>query len=241
VCRYGFAPVTNEHGLVNGGLEGTQPDLIAEPRKLSVSCSRYHLLAIAIPDNSPIAVGECRFHRMIAFIGHVVFRDRSIDRLGGPTKTMRHSSPWRSFDSAPASSAEYMELSRRPGRRIIVMAIGLFNSAARRFPVVAIVVAYGGMGHHHHHQLSVLGVPSGGSLHLAPPMDQPPVGHVSTCRSSRVARSVVMVVGEKINAKLPWALAAVLARRFQRRRLLANHVCNSWHRERRLPICACTG
>ena len=120
---------------------------------------------------------------------------------------------------APASSAEYMELVAATAvvAGLIVMAIGLFKlgwlADFLSLPIVVGFMAGIGVIIITHQLPRVLGVPSGGESFISRlQWISHQFGHVSTWSVVlALGTLVVMVVGEKINAKLPWALAAVLA------------------------------
>jgi SulP family sulfate permease len=100
---------------------------------------------------------------------------------------------------------------------LIVMAIGLLKlgwlADFLSLPIVAGFMAGIGVIIITHQLPRVLGVPSGGESFLSRlQWISHQFGHVSTWSVViALGTLVVMVVGEKINAKLPWALAGVLA------------------------------
>jgi len=120
---------------------------------------------------------------------------------------------------APASSPEYMELVAATAvvAGLIVMLIGLLKlgwlADFLSLPIVAGFMAGIGVIIIIHQLPRVLGVPSGGESFISRlQWISHQFGHVSTWAIIiSVGTLVVMVVGEKLNAKLPWALAAVFA------------------------------
>ena len=100
---------------------------------------------------------------------------------------------------------------------LIVMAIGLLKlgwlADFLSLPIVVGFMAGIGVIIITHQLPRVLGVPSGGESFISRlQWISHQFGHVSTWSIVlAVGTLVVMVVGEKLNAKLPWALAAVLA------------------------------
>jgi MFS superfamily sulfate permease-like transporter len=120
---------------------------------------------------------------------------------------------------APASSAQYMELVAATAlvAGIIVMGIGLLKlgwlADFLSLPIVAGFMAGIGVIIITHQLPRVLGVPSGGESFISRlQWIGHQFGHLSTWSIViALGTLVVMVFGEKLNAKLPWALAGVLA------------------------------
>jgi SulP family sulfate permease len=182
------------------------------------------LLAIAIPEQLATSqlAGVPAFTAMIAFITATlvffVIGSNPIVSVGADS-TIAPLFAVALLRLAPASSPQYMELVAATAvvAGLIVMLIGLLKLGwLADFLSLPIVVGFmGGIGVIIiTHQLPrVLGVPSGGESFLSRlQWLSHQFGHVSTWSVViAVGTLVVMVLGEKINAKLPWALAAVLA------------------------------
>src|SRR5580692_3231458 len=182
------------------------------------------LLAIAIPEQLATSqlAGVPAFTAMIAFITAtlVFFAIGSNPIVSvGADSTIAPLFAVALLRLAPASSAEYMELVAATAvvAGIIVMGIGLLKLGwLADFLSLPIVVGFlGGIGVIIiTHQLPrVLGVPSGGESFISRlQWISHQFGHVSKWSIViALGTLVVMVVGEQLNAKLPWALAGVLA------------------------------
>src|SRR5580704_18121857 len=182
------------------------------------------LLAIAIPEQLATSqlAGVPAFTAMIAFItASLVFffiGSNPIVSVGADS-TIAPLFAVALLRLAPASSPEYMELVAATAvvAGIIVMLIGLLKlgwlADFLSLPIVAGFMAGIGVIIITHQLPRVLGVPFGGESFISRlQWISHQFGHVSTWSIIiAVGTLVVMVVGEKINAKLPWALAAVLA------------------------------
>jgi MFS superfamily sulfate permease-like transporter len=182
------------------------------------------LLAIAIPEQLATSqlAGVPAFTAMIAFITaslvFFVIGSNPIVSVGADS-TIAPLFAVALLRLAPASSPEYMELVAATAvvAGIIVMGIGLLKlgwlADFLSLPIVAGFMAGIGVIIITHQLPRVLGVPSGGESFISRlQWISHQFGHVSTWSIIiAVGTLVVMVVGEKINAKLPWALAAVLA------------------------------
>jgi len=182
------------------------------------------LLAIAIPEQLATSqlAGVPAFTAMIAFITaslvFFVIGSNPIVSVGADS-TIAPLFAVALLRLAPASSAQYMELVAATAvvAGIIVMGIGLLKlgwlADFLSLPIVAGFMAGIGVIIITHQLPRVLGVPSGGESFISRlQWISHQFGHVSTWSIIiAVGTLVVMVVGEKINAKLPWALAAVLA------------------------------
>ena len=182
------------------------------------------LLAIAIPEQLATSqlAGVPAFTAMIAFITAtlVFFAIGSNPIVSvGADSTIAPLFAVALLRLAPASSPQYMELVAATAvvAGVIVMLIGLLKLGwLADFLSLPIVVGFmGGIGVIIiTHQLPrVLGVPSGGESFISRlQWLSHQFGHVSTWSIViAVGTLVVMVAGEQLNAKLPWALAAVLA------------------------------
>jgi sulfate permease, SulP family len=182
------------------------------------------LLAIAIPEQLATSqlAGVPAFTAMIAFITAtlVFFAIGSNPIVSvGADSTIAPLFAVALLRLAPASSPEYMELVAATAvvAGLIVMIIGLLKlgwlADFLSLPIVAGFMAGIGVIIITHQLPRVLGVPSGGESFISRlQWISHQFGHVSTWSIIiAVGTLVVMVVGEKINAKLPWALAAVLA------------------------------
>jgi len=181
------------------------------------------LLAIAIPEQLATSqlAGVPAFTALIAFIAAslVFFAIGSNPIVSvGADSTIAPLFAVALLRLAPASSAEYMELVAATAvvAGLIVMIIGLLKLGwLADFLSLPIVVGFlGGIGVIIiTHQLPrVLGVASGGeSFVQRVQWISHQFGHVSVWSVVlALGTLVVMVVGEKLNAKLPWALGAVL-------------------------------
>src|SRR5580692_3466700 len=182
------------------------------------------LLAIAIPEQLATSqlAGVPAFTAMIAFITAtlVFFAIGSNPIVSvGADSTITTLFAVALLRLAPASSPEYMELVAATAvvAGIIVMLIGLLKlgwlADFLSLPIVAGFMAGIGVIIITHQLPRVLGVPSGGESFISRlQWISHQFDHVSTWSIIiAVGTLVVMVVGEKINAKLPWALAGVLA------------------------------
>ena len=182
------------------------------------------LLAIAIPEQLATSqlAGVPAFTAMIAFItaSLVFFAIGSNPIVSvGADSTIAPLFAVALLRLAPASSPEYMELVAATAvvAGLIVMLIGLLRlgwlADFLSLPIVAGFMAGIGVIIITHQLPRVLGVPSGGeSFTSRLQWISHQFGHVSTWSIViALGTLAVMVVGEKINAKLPWALAAVLA------------------------------
>ena len=181
------------------------------------------LLAIAIPEQLATSqlAGVPAFTAMIAFITaslvFFVIGSNPIVSVGADS-TIAPLFAVALLRLAPASSAEYMELVAATAvvAGLIVMAIGLLKlgwlADFLSLPIVAGFMAGIGVIIITHQLPRVLGVPSGGESFLSRlQWISHQFGHVSTWSVViALGTLVMMVVGEKINAKLPWALAGVL-------------------------------
>ncbi len=182
------------------------------------------LLAIAIPEQLATSqlAGVPAFTAMIAFITATlvffVIGSNPIVSVGADS-TIAPLFAVALLRLAPASSPEYMELVAATAvvAGLIVMAIGLLKLGwLADFLSLPIVVGFmSGIGVIIiTHQLPrVLGVPSGGESFISRlQWISHQFGHVSTWSVViALGTLVIMVVGERLNAKLPWALAGVLA------------------------------
>ena len=182
------------------------------------------LLAIAIPEQLATSqlAGVPAFTAMIAFITaslvFFVIGSNPIVSVGADS-TIAPLFAVALLRLAPASSPEYMELVAATAvvAGIIVMGIGLLKlgwlADFLSLPIVAGFMAGIGVIIITHQLPRVLGVPSGGESFISRlQWISHQFGHVSPWSIIiAVGTLVVMAVGEKINAKLPWALAAVLA------------------------------
>ena len=182
------------------------------------------LLAIAIPEQLATSqlAGVPAFTAMIAFITaslvFFVIGSNPIVSVGADS-TIAPLFAVALLRLAPASSPEYMELVAATAvvAGIIVMGIGLLKlgwlADFLSLPIVAGFMAGIGVIIITHQLPRVLGVPSGGESFISRlQWISHQFGHLSSWSIIiAVGTLVVMVVGEKINAKLPWALAAVLA------------------------------
>jgi SulP family sulfate permease len=182
------------------------------------------LLAIAIPEQLATSqlAGVPAFTAMIAFItaSLVFFAIGSNPIVSvGADSTIAPLFAVALLRLAPASSPEYMELVAATAvvAGLIVMLIGLLKlgwlADFLSLPIVAGFMAGIGVIIITHQLPRVLGVPSGGESFISRlQWISHQLGHVSTWSIViAVGTLVVMVAGEKLNAKLPWALAAVLA------------------------------
>ena len=181
------------------------------------------LLAIAIPEQLATSqlAGVPAFTAMIAFItATLVFffiGSNPIVSVGADS-TIAPLFAVALLRLAPASSAEYMELVAATAvvAGIIVMAIGLLKlgwlADFLSLPIVAGFMAGIGVIIITHQLPRVLGVPSGGESFVSRlQWISHQFGHVSVWSVViALGTLVVMVVGEQLNAKLPWALAGVL-------------------------------
>ncbi len=181
------------------------------------------LLAIAIPEQLATSqlAGVPAFTAMVAFItASLVFffiGSNPIVSVGADS-TIAPLFAVALLRLAPASSAEYMELVAATAvvAGLIVMIIGLLKlgwlADFLSLPIVAGFMAGIGVIIITHQLPRVLGVPSGGESFVSRlQWISHQFGHVSTWSVViAVGTLVVMVVGEKLNAKLPWALAGVL-------------------------------
>jgi len=181
------------------------------------------LLAIAIPEQLATSqlAGVPAFTALIAFIAAslVFFAIGSNPIVSvGADSTIAPLFAVALLRLAPASSAEYMELVAATAvvAGLIVMIIGLLKLGwLADFLSLPIVVGFlGGIGVIIiTHQLPrVLGVPSGGESFVQRlQWISHQFGHVSVWSVVlALGTLVVMVIGEKLNAKLPWALGAGL-------------------------------
>ena len=182
------------------------------------------LLAIAIPEQLATSqlAGVPAFTALIAFItaSLVFFAIGSNPIVSvGADSTIAPLFAVALLRLAPASSAEYMELVAATAvvAGLIVTVIGLLKLGwLADFLSLPIVVGFlSGIGVIIiTHQLPrVLGVASGGESFIQRlRWISHQFGHVSVWSIVlALGTLVVMVVGEKLNAKLPWALGAVLA------------------------------
>jgi MFS superfamily sulfate permease-like transporter len=181
------------------------------------------LLAIAIPEQLATSqlAGVPAFTALIAFITaslvFFVIGSNPIVSVGADS-TIAPLFAVALLRLAPASSAQYMELVAATAvvAGLIVMLIGLLKLGwLADFLSLPIVVGFlGGIGVIIiTHQLPrVLGVPSGGESFIQRlQWISHQFGHVSVWSIVlALGTLVVMVAGEKLNAKLPWALGAVL-------------------------------
>jgi MFS superfamily sulfate permease-like transporter len=182
------------------------------------------LLAIAIPEQLATSqlAGVPAFTAIIAFItATLVFfliGSNPIVSVGADS-TIAPLFAVALLRLAPASSPQYMELVAATAivAGLIVMAIGLLKlgwlADFLSLPIVAGFMAGIGVIIITHQLPRVLGVPSGGESFISRlQWISHQFGHVSTWSVViSLGTLVVMVVGEKLNAKLPWALGAVLA------------------------------
>jgi len=182
------------------------------------------LLAIAIPEQ--LATSQLAevpaFTAMIAFITaslvFFVFGSNPIVSVGADS-TIAPLFAVALLRLAPASSAEYMELVTATAvvAGLVVFLIGLLKlgwlADFLSLPIVAGFLAGIGVIIITHQLPRVLGVASGGESFISRlQWLSHQFGHVSTWSIViALGTLVVMAVGEKLNAKLPWALAAVLA------------------------------
>src|SRR5665213_1348065 len=184
------------------------------------------LLAIAIPEQLATSqlAGVPAFTAMIAFIAATlvfVFIGSNPIMSVGADSTIAPLFAVALLRLAPASSPEYMELVAATAlvAGLIVMIIGLLKlgwlADFLSLPIVAGFMAGIGVIIIAHQLPRVLGVPSGGESFVARlQWISHQFGHVSTWSIVlALGTLVVMVVGEKINTKQPWALAAVWPRR----------------------------
>ena len=182
------------------------------------------LLAIAIPEQLATSqlAGVPAFTAMIAFItaSLVFFALGSNPILSvGADSTIAPLFAVALLRVAPASSVEYLELVAATAvvAGIVIMVIGLLKfgwlADFLSLPIVAGFMGGIGVIIIVHQLPRALGVPSGGESVLQRlQWLSHQLGHVSAWSIIiAVGTLVVMVVGEKINAKLPWALAAVFA------------------------------
>jgi MFS superfamily sulfate permease-like transporter len=181
------------------------------------------LLAIAIPEQLATSqlAGVPAFTAMIAFITATlvffVIGSNPIVSVGADS-TIAPLFAVALLRLAPASSAEYMELVAATAvvAGLIVMIIGLLKlgwlADFLSLPIVAGFLAGIGVIIITHQLPRVLGVPSGGESFISRlQWLSHQFGHVSTWSIViALGTLVVMVVGERLNAKMPWALAAVL-------------------------------
>jgi MFS superfamily sulfate permease-like transporter len=181
------------------------------------------LLAIAIPEQLATSqlAGVPAFTAMIAFITATlvffVIGSNPIVSVGADS-TIAPLFAVALLRLAPASSAEYMELVAATAvvAGLIVMTIGLLKlgwlADFLSLPIVAGFLAGIGVIIITHQLPRVLGVASGGASFLSRlQWLSHQFGHVSTWSIViALGTLVVMVVGERLNAKMPWALAAVL-------------------------------
>jgi MFS superfamily sulfate permease-like transporter len=181
------------------------------------------LLAIAIPEQLATSqlAGVPAFTAMIAFItATLVFffiGSNPIVSVGADS-TIAPLFAVALLRLAPASSTEYMELVAATAvvAGIIVMLIGLLKlgwlADFLSLPIVAGFMAGIGVIIITHQLPRVLGVPSGGESFISRlQWISHQFGHVSTWSIViALGTLVVMVIGESLNAKLPWALAGVL-------------------------------
>jgi SulP family sulfate permease len=181
------------------------------------------LLAIAIPEQLATSqlAGVPAFTAMIAFIAaSLVFffiGSNPIVSVGADS-TIAPLFAVALLRLAPASSAQYMELVAATAvvAGLIVMIIGLLKlgwlADFLSLPIVAGFMAGIGVIIITHQLPRVLGVASGGESFVSRlQWISHQFGHVSTWSIViAVGTLVVMVVGERLNAKLPWALAGVL-------------------------------
>jgi len=181
------------------------------------------LLAIAIPEQLATSqlAGVPAFTAMIAFItASLVFffiGSNPIVSVGADS-TIAPLFAVALLRLAPASSPEYLELVAVTAvvAGLIVMIIGLLKlgwlADFLSLPIVAGFMAGIGVIIIAHQLPRVLGVPSGGESFVSRlQWISHQFGHVSTWSIViAVGTLVVMVVGERLNAKLPWALAGVL-------------------------------
>jgi MFS superfamily sulfate permease-like transporter len=181
------------------------------------------LLAIAIPEQLATSqlAGVPAFTAMIAFItATLVFffiGSNPIVSVGADS-TIAPLFAVALLRLAPASSGEYMELVAATAvmAGIIVMGIGLLKlgwlADFLSLPIVVGFMAGIGVIIITHQLPRVLGVPSGGESFISRlQWISHQFGHVSSWSIViALGTLVVMVVGEKFNAKLPWALAGVL-------------------------------
>jgi len=181
------------------------------------------LLAIAIPEQLATSqlAGVPAFTAMIAFItASLVFffiGSNPIVSVGADS-TIAPLFAVALLRLAPASSPEYMELVAVTAvvAGLVVMIIGLLKlgwlADFLSLPIVAGFMAGIGVIIITHQLPRVLGVPSGGESFVSRlQWISHQFGHVSTWSIViAVGTLVVMVVGERFNAKLPWALAGVL-------------------------------
>lgn len=181
------------------------------------------LLAIAIPEQLATSqlAGVPAFTAMIAFITaslvFFVIGSNPIVSVGADS-TIAPLFAVALLRLAPASSPEYLELVAATAvvAGVIVMLIGLLKlgwlADFLSLPIVAGFMAGIGVIIITHQLPRVLGVPSGGESfvsRLAWLSHQ--FGRVSTWSVViAVGTLVIMVLGERVNAKLPWALAGVL-------------------------------
>jgi SulP family sulfate permease len=182
------------------------------------------LLAIAIPEQLATSqlAGVPAFTAMIAFITATlvffVIGSNPIVSVGADS-TIAPLFAVALLRLAPASSPEYMELVAATAvvAGLIVMAIGLLKlgwlADFLSLPIVVGFMAGIGVIIITHQLPRVLGVPSGGESFISRlQWISHQFGHVSTWSVViALGTLVVMVVGERLNAKLPWALAGVLA------------------------------
>ena len=180
------------------------------------------LLAIAIPEQLATSqlAGVPAFTAMIAFItaSLVFFAIGSNPILSlGADSTIAPLFAVALLRLAPASSAEYLELVAATAvvAGVVIMVIGLLKlgwlADFLSLPIVAGFMGGIGVIIIVHQLPRALGVPSGGeSVVQRLQWLSHQLGHVSSWSVGIAAGTLlVMVVGEQLNAKLPWALVAV--------------------------------
>ena len=181
------------------------------------------LLAIAIPEQLATAqlASVPAFTAMIAFIAATLvfsFVGSNPIMSVGADSTIAPLFAVALLRLAPASSAEYMELVAATAvvAGVIVMAIGLLKlgwlADFLSLPIVVGFMAGIGVIIITHQLPRVLGVPGGGDSVLQR-LDalSHHLGHVSAWSVViSLGTLAVMIVGEKVNARLPWALGGVL-------------------------------
>ena len=182
------------------------------------------LLAIAIPEQLATSqlAGVPAFTAMVAFITATlvffVIGSNPIVSVGADS-TIAPLFAVALLRLAPASSAEYMELLAATAvvAGLVVFLIGLLKlgwlADFLSLPIVTGFLAGIGVIIITHQLPRVLGVASGGESFISRlQWLSHQFGHVSTWSIVlALGTLVVMVLGERLNAKLPWALAAVLA------------------------------
>ncbi len=182
------------------------------------------LLAIAIPEQLATSqlAGVPAFTAMIAFIAAsiVFFAVGSNPILSvGADSTIAPLFAVALLRVAPASSAHYLELVAATAvvTGLIVMAIGLLKlgwlADFLSMPIVAGFMAGIGLIIMVHQLPRALGIVSRGeSIGQRLNAIGHSLGHVSGWSIAiAIGTLLIMVVGEKLNAKLPWALGAVVA------------------------------